>query len=696
MTILSGLRSGSHSRVTTAQSDTSTKGPRVEGPTAPSGSTASNAAARGFGVSRVRRFGLISKLEYTPSNDIVRFVPKETGARPSVPDIEPIVFNEQILAPNSFVLRPNLAAEQTCFTGTTYWNKLLVEEVFCEADAPDIFHMINDQRSAMGIFFKTPIEADRAFTTLLYASKLACADFSAVRPDDELMPDDLHKALSHLPSLKPLMRIADLRYEWEGGPRPDIVDPKTLDLAWRIAYKLAVTDHGVTLFKALTNLNPAIDRRDSQEDHHNRQIRQHLNLTHFLQGADLVLKDHAALQRDRALCGEPVAAVLGAEPATLLRHCYDACDLYNERTNVRYKQVGNTLLAEGMTQLQTAIHKDCVWRKPPLSEWQRRCEATVLQLKLNQQNLDDIGTGPYRNQPDGGERLARRRRDIAIYREALFRQKVNRDALCQGEFAYRMMLNGYRSDARGSPLWQINKQAGRLEKYFKRAQKHADLPFYKKLPINLVDTLRTRQKKPLDVKQSLPTPQVVDSANLQREKIQQALGILGARISTHGGPWINGLPTQLPPLSIYKFSTDSANKFSTLRNIARAELIKVWLSRPLHDLGTGLPLREWNVAKLYSPGALKKMFVGNPICEPGNADEFNALQRQMQDFLQRGDGPDSDSQNLILTPELLDSWARQLGLHDEEPLFEPFPSRHQFDDDEWDELPSQSKAFVEI
>jgi hypothetical protein len=418
---------------------------------------------------------------------------------------------------------------------------------------------------------------------LSFAVHSACKDqfnTTAREKKDAISQPTIIAALNYLKQLPLLESVIE-----HDDERPLGTDSMHVNLAWRIAYKMAATSTGFDMLKKIntveseqhyTNL-PALPGTASAEEkadaarQKRKNLRRDQNVRLFMQGADALLQE------------EKPEVLSNADPASLLVFCRD-----NDRWQ---KSQPNTLLVNALPALQTILA--------------RNEQDAAPELKTGWTNTVNASRGNIPDQP---------------------------------LWAANALRNGFLSNAGGSPFAKAN---ARLEKVSLqvtrglRNQNHEETT-QQRQNLRLRDQTEAPSALPRSIKRnkgktpfnrSIKVDIASNSVLLQREKMVVALRLM------------NKILGRKLPLNI--MSADgvlNGNQFLAIRNnefalkkIAEIIYVRAWAASTQSEILDGRPLSDSVAEKLHTDNFLLPLMGLDSI--PANlVDCFYKIKNYVKDI----------------------------------------------------------------
>ncbi len=442
----------------------------------------------------------------------------------------------------------------------------------------------------------TTTRMETARIPLLLGLQRACTDAAKVHNVQHIEEATVTRALAFL-------REQDL-YESVLNPSmapptppPDEAERRAQDLAWRLVYKLAITERGMDLLYRLTRKpnKTALDDAEKNpnktpldEAEKNRQRRQHLRLKHFFTVADTLLKEHAGVDTN------PKPRPLRADPTTLLRYCCRQCE----------KEVPppNTLLIHGLPGIQHAMCEE--EKKPdgtlPKSFWQKRIDRTdrlINNNKVNQRQITTIRSYGDLFDEDFTDKLDK---EVTAKRRKLDALRARHMAAMEDRFATKWVMDGHVSNAEGSMLHDVENRCHKVEKYKERSEKRDATTVVAKLK-RLPQVIKASKKTPFPPpKKEGDEQHNPQSILLHREKMKSAVGIFEQLLTYDIGE--------------IRHDTDIRQQHM-LVNMARLALTRRWKDQLMRHMSSGIAPTKFDIEMLTTPANLLSLYGNHPVLE---------------------------------------------------------------------------------
>lgn len=540
-------------------------------------------------------------------------------------------YDPQFFAPIPISIAPELIDNINLFRDDGYQATLLKQCAINFADAARINDVLSTELDRCGDLLKTE-HADKkaARLPLLLSLRRACDDAADANNGRPVSEADVVQALRYLrkqnlyasvisPDMAAAQRIAD-----KGNHR-------ARDLAWRIAYKMAVTERGMEMLYRLTATPQSSAGTIPTAAQQDQLRRQHLNLKHFFKAADSLLDEHAMTH-----VGSNVRP-LSANPAALLEHCYQQCELP--------VAPANTLLIHGLTGIQTAMCKEQIGQ--PHSQWERRIDRTARRISNNAVNQRQIAT--IRKYGDLFDKKFVDRMAVEVDEEhQRLTALLQRQQRAMGDrFAFKWVSDGHVSNASGSFLHALDQRCKKIGVYQQRRADRIHRSGANALFKRSAEIIKAKNKTYVPPLQTESPQHNPDSMLLHREVMQSALRALEEMLMRDVSVAENN---QAGDASHYVLEAGPHRPI--LKNIARLALVRHWLKQPLHYLSNDLEPTQLDIDKLASPANLQALFgdkFGDDPALSAGAPQRNALIAAFKEALPCP----------ALSPELLAQWAQQ-------------------------------------
>ena len=547
-------------------------------------------------------------------------------------------YDPQYFSPVQVQMPSKIVAELNVFRDDNYRSDLLATCAISFGNQEAINPLLTHSLNKCGDDLKLgKIDSKAAQVPLLLGLQRACADAAeaaAAQGGQPVTEMDVVRALNYL-------RGQDLHQAViaPGGPAELAATNATQtdqeriasDLAWRLAYKLAVTERGMDLLYRLTDARLPGTGADIDAEEKNRQRRQHLNLKHFFKTADALLNENA--ERRLTLPGPSLAAT----PGELLEHCFKQCE--------RSKPPSNTLLIHGLTGIQTALCKED--SNAPRCLWQQRIDRTdriIRNIGVNRRQYETLR--PF-GRTFGETFLTQMGEDVEKAATKYAALRARQQAAMEDRFAFKWVSDGHVSNAQGSLLHTIDQRNKKIDVYQQRRRNRGERKGLSAFAQRSLDIVKGSNRTFVPPPRTEDVQHNPDSMLLHREVMQSSLSVLEEMLLRGGGA-----STATPqPLDPSRYVLEDNPERPILKNIARLALTRFWLKHPLHYLSNDLPPTPYDIDKLTSHANLTELFGDNPAFI-ADGPERCALIEAFKAVLPRPS----------LSPELLSTWEEEIKL----------------------------------
>ena len=474
---------------------------------------------------------------------------------------------------------------------------------------------------------------------LLLGLRRACNDVEAVT-GEQVSEDNVARALAYLREQNLFASVLNpplISTTRQLGKDERIAR----DLAWRLVYKMAITENGMELLHQFTDTPMPVVGEAVNDAEKNRQRRQQLNLKHFFKASNSLLADYIDLTIDPK-------PPLSADPSTLLRYCCRECEGENAPLN--------TLIIHGLPGIQQVMCEE--ERGSVKTFWQKRIARTDRFLENNQGNHRQVGTNQFSgNLSDNG---LSDDHDTAgnSERTSLIALRERQQNAMNDRVAYKWVSDGHYSNAPGSFLHTVSKRFRKIEVHLERREmRHARTrteAFFK----------RTREIALAKNRSFVPASGIIseqhnpDSMLLHREVMQSML-YLTEELLLRDQRLIG---CSSPDTGCSTYTLERGPKRPVLKKIACLALLRQWQKKPLHYLSNNLAPTEFEIDKLVTSESLHQLFGDNPLLSgPRREELISAFKKEVA--------------REALTPELLAEWVDDSEVdpavpfeHDSEPI----------------------------
>ena len=540
-------------------------------------------------------------------------------------------YDPQYFEPVPIHIEPKLKEAVNVFRHDDYQFSLLKKSAIRFARKAHIDQALLNELDQCGATLKTgKTDAKAARLPLLLSLRRACTDASEANGGQPMTEEDVTRALRYL-------RQQDLHASMVTPSSPadrkqvSEADQRAQDLAWRLAYKLAVTERGMDQLYRLTKTPMSLSATSVDAKKRDHQRRQHLHLKHFFKAADSLLDEHAT-EHYRS-----DATPLSAHPAGLLEHCYQQCE--------QAVAPANTLLIHGLTGIQTELCREHS-RQPP-SLWQQRIDHTAYRLHKNTINQQQILTlSTYSNLFDQTF-IDKMTAELDDERNTLTALHRRQQAAMIDRFAFKWLSDGHISNAPGSILHNIEQRCEKIDVYQKRREERNERKGAKAFFKRSGEIIAAKNRTFFPAPQTDSLQHNPDSMVLHREVMQSALRHLEEMLMQGGGQDQH----HPQPLDASRYRLENGPHRPILNNIVHLALIRHWLKQPLHYLSNNLELTQFEIDKLASPDNLLTLFGDNPVLV-NEGPQRDAMIAAFKAILSKK----------ILSPELLVQWAQQIAI----------------------------------
>ena len=586
---------------------------------------------KGFGMTKYSLFHPLGRNSNTTYKVLKRFWPERVGSAQN-DDISSLAqpeYDEQCFSSLPINIDPTLVNFLSKLPRNDFQTGLLrkCNIKFSNPKTTDAL-LLNELNLCKQKFKDKGINEASAQVPLLLGIRRACDDV-ALRSGKPVTEAHVARSLAYLRELDVFASLlhSPLKSNTAGLDKNERI---AQDLAWRIVYKMAITENGMELLSKLTNVpTPPVGVPNNSEN--NRRRRQHLNLKHFFLAADNLLTTYVEQ------CPESRQRPLLADPSALLTYCCEQCE--NEDPPL------NTLLIHGLPGIQQVMCEE--EKSPPRSFWNRRIEHTAKSLKKNGVVMQ-TGTNRIPSNSLNGGLPGNHDASVSTEIDKQILLRARQEFAMQDRFAYKWVSDGHYSNAPGSVLYNANERLKKIEVHLeRRAERHAKTPreaFLKRardIPLGRNRSFVPQRWIASDQHNPGSMPlhrEFMKDALLQMEELM----LRDKRLANCAGSG--------PVASGDTLEAAQHQHQLLLQHIARLALIRHWINKSPHQLSNGVGPDESAITNGIFDESLQQIFGDNLSLNDAQRKELIAASREKVP---------TDP----LTPELLELWVNDIALN---------------------------------